>query len=369
MAMTRLLFIVVVLSTVAVIAAVYPPPLLAQTNSVEIQLNLGGYDILYLNDFLGVSSEEFFCQIPDISGEMRTTPPGRTVQLYLRLNVLIRFTGESRTEELFLGGAVTNDFELVGERRFTGRDFCGGPSGAIRIVTYRENTRLTERIEEHARKFPTAPVGHYTVVIEAFSASNRGLKLGGTKATITVQFSSPGEVVVELLDPQAGSSAPTQFPTFSWSSQSRDMRLFVYEQLPSHRSPQEAITGIPHLKADLSGVNTYTYPKDAPRRLELNKSYYWFVEAVFSSNRGAENRRSEIRMFRIGLRDPLLQLLNRVTSERGGTAADTYAALAQLGWTPTETGRLDGKPLRRNQLTDLLNTLAGKGFSLRVESR
>ncbi|MEX0602469.1 MAG: hypothetical protein WD295_03950 [Bacteroidota bacterium] len=339
-------------------------------NQVELDLNFPSYDVIYLSDFLDVTTGKLATSIPNISLEMRPLNP--PLRIYLRFNASIQLRGDSRPEELIMApGAETTDFDLAGGRRISSRELSGTGAQDIDIRSgFQENGDLRKRLENHAMRFPTAPVGTYIIRIEAFSASNRGQLLGAVERRITVQNTSTSEVQVSLIDPQPGAILQTPFPTFSWSSQKPEVTLYVYERLPIHRSPQEAITGIPYLKQDLTGGTTFTYPANAPRRLEQNKSYYWFVETSVTTNRGVEKRQSEIRLFRVRMDNSLAQSIEWFFNTLGGDAAGALNSLLESGWTPTGNMTLDGRPITREDLNALLNLLQNRiiQYSVRVES-
>jgi hypothetical protein len=163
-------------------------------------------------------------------------------------------------------------------------------------------------------------------------------------------------VVVTLVSPEHGSSVPTPFPTFTWTSQKPKVTLYVYEKLPVHRSAEEAVTGIPYLKLELNGISTFTYPADAARRLEVGKTYLWFVETEVVTTRGNLSRRSEVRLFRVqaGGGD---NALTRLLSTLPGDVAGQLQQLIQDGWIPSGV-TLDGRPLNQGELTALFQQLA-----------
>jgi hypothetical protein len=178
-------------------------------------------------------------------------------------------------------------------------------------------------------------------------------------------------VQVTLIDPLPGAVLASLFPTFSWTSEKPEVTLFVYEKRPIHRSPEEAITGIPYLKQELSGGQTFTYPPDAPRRLENGRSYYWFVETSVTTNRGVEKRQSEIRLFRVRLDNTLGQTVEQLFNSMGGQGAGTIGTLMQMGWLPSGSVTLDGRTLTRDELIALFNKLINDRtpITIRVESQ
>jgi len=226
---------------------------------------------------------------------------------------------------------------------------------------------LRDKLQNYVQRFPTAPVGQYSFEIEAWSGTNDvpGQRLGGLTRTITIRNASESEVVVTLVSPEQGSTVPTPFPTFSWSSEKPQVVLYVYEKLGIHRSPEEAVTGIPYLKRELNGISTFTYPADAERRLEIGKTYYWFLETKVLTSRGDLSRRSEIRLFRVlpggGSSNPLLLAL----STMGGDLATQLGNLIQDGWQPSGA-TIDGSPANPGDVNSLLQRLARENIKVNV---
>jgi hypothetical protein len=194
--------------------------------------------------------------------------------------------------------------------------------------------------------------------------------LGRIRKTIRIRNASPDEVVITLLDPQPGAVISSIVPTFSWSSPNPKIKLSVYEKLPVHQTPQEATTGIPYLAVELNGLSTLTYPANAPRRLEQNRTYVWFVETEVTTNRGPVRRRSELNVFRIQLSNPQQQAVENLFNSLGGSAAGTFATLQNIGWLPSGEIMLDGKRVTREELANLITKTTGQSiqFKVRVEN-
>jgi len=338
---------------------------LAQT-TVDFDLRLPDYDVIYLSDLVNIRNMSLSNNIPDMSIEMRTNPPGQTIQVYITVAAAIQLRGESQPEPVVRG--ESNDFDLIGSRRLSSKDLSGAGVQGIKITTsYKmdDNSPLRQKLEDYIQRFPTAPVGQYFFEIEVYSATSRTQKLGGVRKVITVRNSSEEEVVITLVSPEEGSSVPTPFPTFSWSSEKPQVVLFVYEKLGIHRSAEEAVTGIPYLKRELNGASTFTYPADAERRLEVGKSYYWFLETKVLTSRGDLSRRSEIRLFRVlptgGTTNPLLLAL----ATMGGDIATQLAALIQDGWEPSGA-TIDGTPANPGDVNTLLQRLARENADVKI---
>lgn len=337
---------------------------LAQTPRVVFDIRFQSYDVIYLADFVDPVTGKLASSIPNVSFEMRTDPPGQTVNIYLEINARIKLQGDAGFENVLSRPAVTRPFDLFGSRVITSRDLRGGLSDIV-VDDYEENPTVKDRLEGYAKRFPTAPVGTYVVEVKAFSAVT-GNMLGSASKTITVQNASSSEVQVTLVDPPGGAVLGTPFPTFSWTSEKPEVTLYVYEKLPIHRSPEEAITGIPYLKKKINGAQVFTYPADAPRRLQDGRSYYWFVETSVTTNRGVEKRQSEIRMFRVRIDNALARTVEQLLNQMGGGAAGTIATLIQMGWNPSPPVTMDGRTLSRDELIALFSKLANEGTKVQI---
>jgi len=341
---------------------------LAQTPSVEFDLRLPNYDVIYLSDLVDIRNVRLADNIPDMSIEMYTNPRGQTVRVYLKVRAQIQLRGDSQPETIVRG--ESNDFDLIGSRRLSSKDLSGAGAQGIKITTSEadklsKDSPLRKKLEDYIQRFPTAPVGQYFFEIEVYDAAARTQKLGEVRQVITVRNASEAEVVVTLVSPEQGAAVPTPFPTFSWSSEKPEAILFVYEKLGIHRSPEEAVTGIPYLKRELNGLSTFTYPADAERRLEVGKAYYWFLETKVLTSRGDLSRRSEIRLFRVlpggGSSNPLLLAL----STMGGDIATQLANLIQDGWQPSGA-TIDGSPASPGDVNTLLQRLGRENVQVKI---
>jgi hypothetical protein len=325
-----------------------------QTYRVEINLPAFDYDVIYFTDFIDIASQKLASNIPNFSGDVRTNPSGGNILIYLTADAYIQLKGKSK---LLLAHVETKDLTL------SSRDLQRGSTGAISLkdgsAGYSEGPGRKELEDAISNSgITTVPVGTFSLVVKSFlnGTPSSGADIGATTRDIVVRNSSPDEVQVNLIDPQPGATVATTLPTFSWNSPNPKVTLYVFEKLPIHRSPQEAITGIPHLKKELVGVSTYTYPPDASRRLEQNKSYYWYVETDVTTNRSTEKRKSEPWLFRIRTEDPLARAIERLLGNLGSNVSGTYSTLQAMGWIPNKI-TLDGKVLTAEELTALANQL------------
>ncbi len=361
----RSVFVVAVISLLVV-------PLGAQT--VNMRLEFQDYDVMFLSDFIDVTTQKLAPNIPNIYLELRTDVP---IRVYLTVEAFVQLKGESQ-EPVFTVNPRTKAFDLSGTRIVSSRDFSESSTSDIQIEKgYVENTALKTKLENYAKRFPTAPVGTYQIIMKAYTAGTTQ-QIGAASRTIEIRNASVGEVQVTLIDPQEGATLLTTLPTFSWNSEKPNVTLYIYEKLAIHRSPQEAVQGIPHLKVDLSGISTYTYPPTAQRRLEENKGYYWYVETSVSTNRGIEKRQSEIRFFRVvpastggdAASNPYVVFLQRLgeTDESLRTAVNRLIAAE---WQPSGAVLVDGRRITQEEFVQLVNNLVQTNTKIqaKVEDR
>jgi hypothetical protein len=336
---------------------------------VDFDLPSLDYDVIYLADFIDITSQKLSKNIPNFSGTIRTGVEGYIVlEAYAR----IKFKGEADKE---LAHATTKPFLVKnGVRTLTSSDLASGGVSDIDIKTstsvfdeIRKDDPLKKRIEDYAARFPTAPVGDYTLQLIAWDSAQTKT-IGGTVKIISVRNASPDEVQVNLIDPQPGAIISTTVPTFSWTTPNPKVTLYVYEKLPIHQSPQEAVTGIPYLKLDVDGPQTVQYPQSGEhlRMLEQNKTYVWFVETGVTTNRQTVQRRSEIRLFRIRSTDQRGQAISDMMNSFGGSAAGTFSTLESIGWVPTGSITLDGKPITLDELKAAVAKLASQNIHVSV---
>ena len=350
--------------------AVVSMPASAQTR-VTFNLPAFNYDVIYLSDFINVTSDKLSNNIPNFTGTILADSNGIpiSVNIILDAEAWIQLKGASNQE---LVRAETEPFVVNGSKSISATDLAGGSSDIVIKggADYYENEALKQQLTDYAKQFPTAPVGQYTLVLTAYPVTPSGAKgsqpLGSIQKVITVRNASPDEVQVNLIEPQPGEVISTTLPTFSWSSSYPNVTLYVYEMLPIYQSMQEAVTGIPYLKQDISGAQTFTYPVNAARRLEQDKSYVWFVEASVITNRQTVEKQSEIRLFRIQTNNQANQEITDMMNNFGGTAAGTFATLQSMGWIPTGTITLDGKPLTLDDLKALVAKLTAENIQVTV---
>jgi hypothetical protein len=338
-------------------------PVVAQT--VEFDINLPNYDVVYIADLVDIRTQRLAQNLPQMSVGMRTVPPGSNIQIYLRILVELQLRDGVRTT---IVQGQSSPFSLNGSMQLSAADLSGRGAvirfpGAQWIA---EDSPLANQIKDHVANFPTLPVGNLFIGVRAFSASNDQL-LGQKIHVISVRNASESEVLVSLISPEHAANVPTTFPTFTWTSQKPDVTLYVYEMLPIHRSPEEAVSGLPYLKRDIRGASTFTYPADAERRLEMGKRYLWFVETRVVTTRGDLTRRSDVRTFRVRP-EAGSNALARLLSTLPGDVSGQLSQLIQDGWVPSGV-TLDGQAINQGELTALFQRLARENteVNFRVE--
>lgn len=342
---------------------------------VEFDLPSLDYDVIYLGDFVDISSNKLAKDIPNFSGTIRVNGNG---QIVLEASAQIMLTGDASPS--VLATATTKPFTVNGSRTITANDLAGGISD-IDIADSYENKAVRKRIEDYATTFPTAPTGTYTLELKAWNvvSNTKGSTLLGTvRKLITVKNASPEEVQVNLIDPQPGETIRTKLPQFSWSSPNPKATIYVYEKSPYQQSLQEAASGVPYLQLQVDGTQTIRYPESSNnpllianaqnrwRQLNDNKEYVWFVEATVTTNRQTVVRRSEVRFFRIRQDDQQSQAISDMMNSFGGPSTGTLSTLQNMGWVPSGIMTLDGKPVTLDDLKALVAKLAAQNIQINV---
>jgi hypothetical protein len=335
---------------------------------VNVDINLPNYDVIYATDMFDVTTGSFANAVPNLSFNITTSPP-RAYRVWMTIVARVQLQGDPVAGNLV--SVKTQVFDLNQSMVISSRELAAGRTSTVPIFPgdVQRNRTLETRIRDHILKFPTAPVGNYTIDVSVFDGTNgnsTGARLGGGSRTVQVRNSSAGDVNITLLEPQDGASVNSLLPTFSWTTEKPRARLKVYEKLPHHQSAQEAVTGIPHLSVNVE-TNVFNYPPDA-RKLETGKTYYWFVEALVSTNRGDEVKQSEIRAFRIQSANmtALSLLLERLLSTYGADLAPVLVSMQSMGLQLTGDVTLDGGRVTREELARLFDSFVTNQTKLSV---
>lgn len=339
-------------------------------SKVEFTVSGLDYDVLYLADFLDIGTGKLREFVPAFSAEMRPTPAGSSSSVRMALRTYMILQGDP-TEYLLTNG-LSNVFTFgPNPRSVYSKDLIRGGSTDIRMspqggVLWNDSNPGKKKLEEHLKRFPSAPVGTYRFVIEVFLASNN-LSLGRTQYDLIVRNASAEEVLITLIDPQPGEVIHTTSPQFTWRAD-RECEVHIYERLPMMRSAQDAVSGVPHAVINAGSSQTTSY-STAGRRLEYGKTYVWFVRTTVRTNRGDEFRDSEIRSFRILAAGQDMGALRDALDVSDEALAGTLSTLESIGWNPNGDITLDGKPISREEAKAVLRAVAAKKkpISVRVE--
>ncbi|MFH0992022.1 MAG: hypothetical protein V1799_18610 [bacterium] len=353
--------------------AVAPTVAVAQAQ-VTMTMNLPAYDFIWLADFIDFASNKLKSTAPNIFLNIQPTAKLR-MYLVFKVDVDLKSVGKGT-----VATATLEEFDVpAGGKTLSANDFSALGTGGIGVRFSEEDKDLRKKIEDYATNLATAPVGSYTVNVWAYLGGDNFAKtkpLGSTSTTINITNTSAGEVNVSLTSPENGENVPNLYPTVSWTSEKPNVILEMYRMRLADRNPQDAINGGDVLlKKELSGVQSFTYPTDAPRRLAQNDRVAWRVLVKVQSNRAIEEKTSEARFFRIKIEDPIAQILSNFFSNLGGNAAGTWSTLETAGWTNTGTVTVDGRTMTAQEfqayLTQLSQKITQQGLTpvLRVESQ
>ena len=336
---------------------------------VDAILHFGEYDVIYLTDFLDVKTQKLNPNISGISLDLNVIdPPGGTIKVRVYIQADVQLRGDPGLQYLVKG--FTNDFEVRGMRTLAARDFAGEGNKEIYMLNagYDENKPLRKRLEDIANTIPTAPPGTYRIsmkVLRPGATITTDTLYGSATETIVIPLSAAEEVFVEINDPKDGEFFSSLAPTFSWTTGASNVTVKVFEALPTHRSPQDALTGgSPNLVRDLTGITSLTYPADAERQLQQGKAYVLQINAKVVTNRGEVTRSSRPVVFRI-TDDKVGQMLDNFLNAFSGSASATYSTLRAdpsnwVYWSAYGQITLDGSTLTETDLQSLLNDLASR---------
>lgn len=273
----------------------------ARAQSVDIDLSLPAGDVLQVSDFLTFNGLDFSVSetVPGLSIRLTTDPPGAQLEVYTVVTIDVNVQIDCDRTAGRLVELQSKPFQLRGDRFITAFDLIDGAPDQIDLDKTQEDDLLQECLEDELTTLPYFPVGTYRFGIQLFDARTRTL-LGRTSETLVVNFTSKEELQIELTDPPDHASVDTEFPTLTWFAGIPEATLYVYELLPHHSSPQEAIESAEaHLEAEVSGMFSYSISLEAPRRLEPGRTYLWYVEGEIESLGGPLTKRSPIWRFTV----------------------------------------------------------------------
>ncbi len=343
-------------------------PVSAQVGAVSrANITITGLDldVLYLADFLDVTTGKLKEFVPAFSAEAVPVPTGSSSRVTLELTTQMILQDDPTVYPLTYGNSLPFTFG-PSSRTFYSRDLLVGGRSDVRMINairWDDNNPGKKKLEEHLKRFPSAPVGTYRFIV-ALNDAATGAQLGRAQYDLIVRNASPDEVIVALLDPQPGEVIHTTNPTFTWRAD-RECEVHIYERLPMQRSLQDAIAGVPHAIIKAGNAQTVSYAL-AGRRLEYGKTYVWFVRTIVRTNRGDETRDSELRSFRILPAGQSIDALREVLTADDGVISGTLATLESMGWELNGEITLDGKPISQDEAKALLRRLASQKVKIAV---
>jgi hypothetical protein len=364
-----------ILTLLLMVSMISPPHAMAQVGKVEIISNIPDYDVIYLADYIDITTQKLKGTIPNVSWNISPTSDGQPGEIFIWIKATIKLKGDP--ESLDLIEAYTKPFHVP--TFVTAEDLKEDNTGRIKIQEDITNDTQKDRLLKYAQRYPSAPIGTYTIQITAYEGKNWssgslrnhsgwGTYIGTLTVNLVVRNASPDEVQITLDDPQDRSLIQTTFPQFMWSSENPQAptTIRVYEMLPIHRSPEEATNGIPHLERTFSGISSFTYPTDAPRRLETGKRYVWYITKTVKTSSSNVEKKSPIYRFKISSDDPLSRALEQFIGVMGGDLQAVYSQLQNNGWTPTGSLLLDGRRLTADDFRMLVERLVRENKQLKI---
>jgi hypothetical protein len=189
---------------------------------------------------------------------------------------------------------MTDPFPIMNARVVTNIDLLNENP---HIAQYTVRSDAKQRLEETALSGGRIPAGVYRFTVSVYP---EGGQPPGTTVIFTLEPTNPSSI--ELLFPPDGDEDASEFPLFHWFYDGPRSRIVIYEMLPGQQSPEEAVTGTPHLTETLAS-NSFQYPTAGARQLQPGKSYAWLVEGLVDITGGTEaSLRSEVRQFRVSQR-------------------------------------------------------------------
>ena len=333
-------------------------------NPIVTTINLSEYDVIFLTDFFDLKTDKLSSAAPGFSVTIDGLPVNEAIYLTVKVNAQLRGGNGDAGEAPLVEGCTNNIISPTGNLILTARDFAKGGIASLVVTrcSYSENTVLKKKIRDLALATSTAPPGTYQIAI-IVNRVRDGAPVGKDLKTINIAYATPEEVFIEINEPKSGTCFNYLTPTFNWTCSEPNVTVRVYEAGLNHRSPQDALNGgYPYLEENVVGTNTLTYPANAKRPLQENKTYVLQVEAKVLSSRGPMKNVSQPVIFRI-TRDNLGNILDNFLSSLSGSAAAAFSVLRAeptkwIPWSPYGNVTLNGSILSESDLQVLLNELS-----------
>lgn len=199
--------------------------------------------------------------------------------------------------------------------------------------------------------------------------------------TITVTNPSIATLQVPI---ENGFEYPTPFPQFQWISDTRAIKISIFEKRPEHQSLEDAISAsdpfleISVKKKESGNLSFITYPQSniplpgitflkGPRPLQKGKSYVVVLDGIRTAFGYEVEPLRTIRLFTIS--DPEVQMiLNSLETNFSGTAFQSFInILSDQKLRSNGIVTLNGSKISSQDLTQILNQNKSKIKSIRFE--
>lgn len=299
-------------------AIILDPPVVAPVN----QLNLTD---IYVNTF---ATNQWLFTIGMRTGD------GSTVQARMNLRIQAALASGERYDNAVQITTRDPHFTIPGSRSVTNVDL-GRTIPVETAVIDAEARRTFERVA-----LPTGrlPAGTYTFFVEVVPVS------GGNPATTSFTFTITNPSSLTLLFPPTGDESVGPTPLFQWLYDGPRARLSVFERVASTQSLEEAASGVPMIREEVTGGN-FLYPAGGSRPLLAGHTYVWYVEGLSDAAGGtAVAFRSELRTFTVtkaGM-NSLAELLDQLEQALGQKHANLFATIRSSLLQPNGDFRING---------------------------
>ena len=334
----------------------------AQTSQglVTVSLNVPQYNQIYVAD-LDIkhmkSSGVLFTA-------MVTSNSSQTIQVKLYLEIDITLPGQAPFQ---IAWARSAPITLLPNqsRSITNVDLSGSnPTISLEDSWY--DQQEFDKIRNVALATGKVPAGTYTFKLQCLDLNNQPL--------VGTQTHDEGDIIVtnptrvDLQTPADQSTVSTVNPIFLWTASSDTVTLSVYQQEEPGQGSEDAVTGIPFLKQNVSG-SSFIYPPSGAgiRPLQNGRTYFWYVQLPSSSTLGA-GAKSNIWRFTVssstGASDTSSQSNNSQNVNDAATRAlqnllngTSYQSLINQINMLNGSAMLDGKSIDTQQLIEILQSM------------
>ena len=315
-----------------------------QTASIVVTTQAAPVNSLSVNDidFINSTTPKWLFTINIRNLQPRSVTATMTIRLDANLSASSSY---QRAVEL-----KTNPFNINGNgsRTFTNLDL----RDPVLKQSYVLDPLAKKKFEETALPSGSLPAGSYNFLVTVTPTI-------GSQATgaFSIILSNPS--TIQLVFPADGDVAVNQFPLFQWQYDGVRSRISIFEKLPGQGSLEEAASGIPLIRTEVS-AKSYQYPSSGVRPLQPGNTYVWYVEGLVGVAGGPGTAlKSGLRSFTVAragiptttsVIDELERLLNRKYKP-------VFDQIRSEGLSYSGTVRLNGSPIGSADLLQLLNQL------------